>query len=212
MTTTSLAAEKQQKKRLKIASETKIAIKWFLDSGLCVNKNKTEVCVFFRNNSRAHEVVLGSEKVSVLKNMKILGLIFDSKLNWYRQTVTAIEKTNKAKQALRIISRYFLLQKMFISLLADITTPTSYKDDNYLFGSRETAKKALENCIKETKIAMIWFLNTGLCVNKKKTEIVNIIFFMKRNILVLVRKGFSSFPPSNSVVSLSLSCVYVLNS
>jgi hypothetical protein len=39
--------------------------------------------------------------------MKILGLIFDSKLNWYHQTVTAIEKAKKAKQALRIISRYF---------------------------------------------------------------------------------------------------------
>jgi hypothetical protein len=37
--------------------------------------------------------------------MRILGLIFDSKLNWYNQTVTAIEKANKAKQALRIISK-----------------------------------------------------------------------------------------------------------
>ena len=44
--------------------------------------------------------------------MKILGLIFDSKLNWYHQTVTAIEKANKAKQALRIISRYFSPQEM----------------------------------------------------------------------------------------------------
>jgi len=44
--------------------------------------------------------------------MKILGLIFDSKLNWYNQTVTAIEKANKAKQALRIISRYFSPQEM----------------------------------------------------------------------------------------------------
>ncbi len=86
-------------------------MKWFLDSGLCVNKKKTQVCVFHRKDSRAHEVVLGSEKVSVLKNMKILGLIFDSKLNWYHQTV-AIEKANKAKQALRMISRYFSAQEM----------------------------------------------------------------------------------------------------
>jgi hypothetical protein len=31
--------------------------------------------------------------------MKILGLIFDSKLNWYYQTVTAIKKATKANQA-----------------------------------------------------------------------------------------------------------------
>jgi hypothetical protein len=76
-----------------------------LQIGFCVNKKKNEVCVFYRKDSRACEVVLGSKKVCILKIMRILGLIFDSKLNWYHQTVTAIEKANKAKQALRIISK-----------------------------------------------------------------------------------------------------------
>jgi hypothetical protein len=53
-----------------------------------------------------------------------------------------------------------LLFALFISPLADLTTPKTYADDNYLFGSVETEKKALKNCIKETKIAMKWFLNT----------------------------------------------------
>ncbi len=90
------SGETEKKALENCIKETEIAMKRFLDSGLCVNKKKTEVCVFHQNNSRSNEVVLGSEKVSVLKNMKILGLIFDSKLNWYRQTVTAIEKANKA--------------------------------------------------------------------------------------------------------------------
>ncbi len=64
-----------------------------------------------------------------------------------------------------------LLFALFISPLADITTPTTYANDNYLFGSGETEKKALENCIKESEIAMKWFLDSGLCVNKKKTEV-----------------------------------------
>jgi hypothetical protein len=78
----------------------------------CWKKKKPKVCVFHRNDSRANEVVLGNEKVCVLKQMKILGLILDSKLNWYYQTVTAIEKANKAKQALRIISKKFSTQEM----------------------------------------------------------------------------------------------------
>ena len=41
-------------------------------------------------------MVLGNEKVCVLKNVKILGLMFDFKLDWYHQTVTAIEEANKA--------------------------------------------------------------------------------------------------------------------
>jgi len=68
----------------------------FLNSEFCVNQKKTEVSVFYPKDSRACEAVFGSEKVSVFKNMKILGLILDSKLNWYHQTVTVIEKANKS--------------------------------------------------------------------------------------------------------------------
>ena len=64
------------------------------------------------NNPKINKVELGNEKVSVLKNIKILGLIFDSKLNWYSQAMCAIEKANKAKQALQILSRYFFTDEM----------------------------------------------------------------------------------------------------
>ena len=101
-------------------------MKLFLDSGLSVNKMKTKVCVFHRNDSRANEVVLGNEKVCVLKQMKIFFLIFDSKLNWYYQTVTAIEKANKAKQALRIISKFFSSQEM-----VNLSTALFYSRLNY---------------------------------------------------------------------------------
>ena len=92
--------------------ETELAMKWFLNSGLCVNKKKTEVCVFHRNDSRIKDVNLGNEKVGVMKSIKILGLIFDSKLNWYSQAMCAIEKANKTKQALQLLSRYFSTDEM----------------------------------------------------------------------------------------------------
>ena len=105
MTTNFLAVEKQKKVENSL-KETKLAMKWFLKSGLCVNKKKTEVCVFNRNDSRIKDVVLGNEKVSVLKSIKLLGLIFDSKLNWYTQAMCAIEKPDKDKVQ-QILSRYF---------------------------------------------------------------------------------------------------------
>ena len=86
-------------------------MKWFMDSGLSVNKKKTEVCIFHQNDSKLTEVVLNNEKICVLKNITILGIIFDSKLNWYNQTLHAIEKANKAKQALRM-SGYFSTEEI----------------------------------------------------------------------------------------------------
>jgi hypothetical protein len=57
-------------------------------------------------------MVLGNEKVCILKHIIILGLFFYSILNWYYLTVTAIKKANKAKQRLQIISKIFSAQEM----------------------------------------------------------------------------------------------------
>jgi hypothetical protein len=59
-----------------------------------------------------------------------------------------------------------MLFALFISLLADITTPTTYADDNYLFGSEKTEKKSLECNTKQTQSAR--FSVSCHCVNKKK--------------------------------------------
>jgi hypothetical protein len=91
---------------------TELSLDWFLKSGLCVNKKKTELCVFNRNDCRLSEVTIGGEEVKVLKEMRILGLIFDSRLNWYKQTTTAIEKANKAKQGLKLIAKFFTTEEM----------------------------------------------------------------------------------------------------
>ena len=47
-----------------------------------------------------------------MKNITILGIIFDSKPIWYNQRLRAIEKANKAKQALRMISGFFFTGEM----------------------------------------------------------------------------------------------------
>jgi hypothetical protein len=45
--------------------------------------------------------------IAVKRQMKVLGLMFDTKLTWYPQVMTAIEKANKIKQGFRLIGRYF---------------------------------------------------------------------------------------------------------
>jgi hypothetical protein len=64
-------------------------------------------------------MVLRNKKVCVLKNLKILGLIFYSKLNWHHQTVTA-------NQALRIISKFFSTQEK-----VKLSTALFYSRHNY---------------------------------------------------------------------------------
>jgi hypothetical protein len=93
-------------------------------------------------------VDLGNEKVYVLKQMKILGLIFSSTLNWYNQTVTAIEKANKAKQALRIISKFFSSQEM-----VKLSTALFYS--RLYYGAKVWLSSALSVTLKKASSKML---------------------------------------------------------
>jgi len=55
------------------------------------------VCVFHQNDIGDHEIVLNSLTIEVRPQIKLLGLIFDKKLYWYPQAMTAIEKANKSQ-------------------------------------------------------------------------------------------------------------------
>ena len=96
----------------KCKETTEQAILWFKKSGLCVNEQKTEICVFNKNDVGPCRVELNGLNVEVNKQIKVLGLIFDTKLTWFTQAMTAIEKANKVKQGLRLVNKYFTKEEM----------------------------------------------------------------------------------------------------
>ena len=81
--------------------------KWLKKSGLKVNEAKTEVCFFCKNDTRPVEVMICNSKVTSKSTISVLGIIFDSKLNWSPQVHHAIKKANKALNAIKLIRKYF---------------------------------------------------------------------------------------------------------
>ena len=71
--------------------------KWLKDSGLLVNESKTEICLFHSNDQPLIQIRLQNVLITSKKYMNVLGVIFDSKLNWQIQTNHAIAKAKKAK-------------------------------------------------------------------------------------------------------------------
>ena len=96
----------------KCKETTEQAILWFKKSGLCVNEQKTEVCVFNKNDVGQQRIELNGLNIEVGKQIKVLGLIFDTKLTWFAQAMSAIEKANKVKQGLRLVSKFFTKEEM----------------------------------------------------------------------------------------------------
>ena len=57
-------------------------------------------------------IELNGLAVKVKHQIRVLGLFFDTKLSWYTQAMTAIEKANKIKQGLRLVGKYFTKEEM----------------------------------------------------------------------------------------------------
>ena len=55
---------------------------WLKDSGLRVNGSKTEVCLFHRMDCQSVIVNVNDSPIKSKNSMNVLGVTFDSKLNW----------------------------------------------------------------------------------------------------------------------------------
>ena len=85
--------------------------KWLRGSGLGVNQDKTEICVFHSNDPPVVIINVDGVPVKSCKSINVLGVIFDSKLNWSEHICNAINKAKKSLFALRLLRKYFTIVK-----------------------------------------------------------------------------------------------------
>ena len=86
--------------------------KWLRGSGLLVNESKTEICLFHRNDQPLIKLKIDNETITSKKSMNVLGVVFDSKLNWNVQIANCINKAKKKLFALRLLKKYFTPEQM----------------------------------------------------------------------------------------------------
>ena len=98
-------------------------IKCLRDSGLLVNESKTEVCLFHKNDQPNFFITVQNVQIESKKEMNVLGVIFDNKLNWGPQVANVICKARKALFAVRLLRKFFndhemrlLLESYFYSV------------------------------------------------------------------------------------------------
>jgi hypothetical protein len=82
-------------------------VKWLKDSGLKVNEKKTELCVFHQNRNTDGNIKIDNATIQSKAEMNVLGLTFDSRLNWGPQVSRAIKGANNSLQAIKMIRKYF---------------------------------------------------------------------------------------------------------
>ena len=80
------------------------AEQWLSGSGLKVNASKTELVIFHKHDSARGSISLSQTRIDSKAEMKVLGIIFDNRLEWSGQ----VEKSaRQATQALGLVRKYF---------------------------------------------------------------------------------------------------------
>ena len=79
---------------------------WLKDSGMKVNESKTDLCLFYKGDSTPISLNLYGKTIVSNKTMNVLGVIFDSKMQWSNQVAHAIKRSTKALNAIKLIKKF----------------------------------------------------------------------------------------------------------
>ena len=104
-------------------------IKWLRQSGLKVNESKTEMCLFHRSEVKIITLNINNTLIKTTPQINVLGVIFDSKLQWNEQVSNTIKKANKALQAIRLIKNHFNLQELTTLLTSNFYSILYYNSE-----------------------------------------------------------------------------------
>ena len=80
---------------------------WLVKSGLRVNAAKTELCLFHKNDTPPIALKISELTLTSKPFMNVLGVIFDTKLQWAPQVNQSFKKSASALNAIRLIKRFF---------------------------------------------------------------------------------------------------------
>ena len=70
------------------------------------SEKKTELCLFHRKIPPVITILVGGQLVKSSNQMNVLGVMFDSTLNWAQHVNKVLMKANSTKYAIRMIANY----------------------------------------------------------------------------------------------------------
>ena len=121
--------ERHREKRTaleRLGIRLKRIIKWLRDSGLKVNEAKTELCIFHRVKNTEGLLKIDTAVVNAKDEINVLGLTFDSRLNWTSQVSRSIKNANTSLQAIKMIRKYFSRQEVITLLTSNFYSKLYY--------------------------------------------------------------------------------------
>ena len=109
---------------------------------------------------------INGNRVQTKKEMNVLGIIFDSKLQWTTQVTNTITKANKALNAISLIKRYFSQDELIKLVTANFYSKLYYNSEVWQIPTlnqslknklQAASARALKVCAKTNDMWMLSF-------------------------------------------------------
>ena len=128
--------------------------KWLKDSGLKVNENKTEMCLFHRNPHEPINLTFNGVTLISKQQMNVLGVDFDSRLQWNEHVARIIKKTESALHCIRQIKYFFTPSELLQIVTSNVYSILYYNSEIWNLPTlhRETKQKLLAISASALKI------------------------------------------------------------
>ena len=107
-----IAISKSKQDAVRALQEKIIASEhWLASSGLKVNLEKTELTIFHRHDTSSASIQVKNIVVNSSSTLKVLGILFDNRLQWDKQVEKVTMDTRRSLQGLKIIKKHFTEQE-----------------------------------------------------------------------------------------------------
>ena len=106
--------------------------KWLQDSGLTVNESKTECCLFYKNDHQLIDIVINGVTIRSKNSINVLGVLYDSKLNWQAQVAQTISKSKKTLHAIKLVKNYFSKKELEMLITSNFYSVLYYNCEIWL--------------------------------------------------------------------------------
>ena len=114
---------------------------WLKDSGMKVNESKTDLCLFYKEDSTPISLNLYGKTIVSNKTMNVLGVIFDSKMQWSNQVAHAIKRSTKALNAIKLIKKIFNQQELLSLVTSNFYSILNYNSEIWQLPSLKVTLK-----------------------------------------------------------------------
>ena len=108
---------------------------------MVVNETKTDLCLFCKHDCPPLVININGKFIISRRKINVLGVIFDSKLQWGDQVALSSTKAIKAINAIRLIKRYFTKSELLQLVTANVYSLLFYNSEIWHMASLKSELK-----------------------------------------------------------------------